>query len=110
MYKSKLFFCAAALLSLAFFMGCTFTTALGVLDVSVPEAELSHLEINDGIRVITFNNQPVEWRATGFATRATISIPSGHHSLMVAWVERREIRPEPTHGPAYENITHTSII
>jgi hypothetical protein len=104
--NKKLFFLFTFLIFLLF---VTCVTNLGVLDETVPQAELSHIHLWDDIRVVVFNDQPVDWRASGFANRATISIPSGRHSLMVAWTVEREIEPVPSYGPSTEHINLTNI-
>jgi len=84
----KLTAIAAVFLGLLFFSGCVGTTALGVLDESVPQASLSNLELRNSMRVVLYDNQPVDWGPTGLTnSRATISIPSGNHTFMLTWVE-----------------------
>ena len=70
------------------FAGCVGTTALGVLDESVPEQSLVNLELRDDLRVVLYDSQPVDWGPSGLThSRATIGIPPGYHKLMIAWTE-----------------------
>jgi hypothetical protein len=84
--------------------GCAGTTALGVLDESVPEASLCPLEIRNRMDVVLYDNQPVEWGSQGFNTRATISLPPGEHTFMLRWVETRN------NGQYTSTITKTASI
>jgi len=78
----------AVLLGLLFFSGCAGTTALGVLDESVPQASLSNLEIRNNLRVVLYDDQPVDWYPVGLTnSRVTISIPPGNHTFLLTWEE-----------------------
>lgn len=82
MKKSYVFVPALAALALA---GCVGTTALGVLDESVPEEARCPLEIRNNLAVIVYDNQPVEWVSTLTADKVTISLPPGEHTFMIRY-------------------------
>jgi len=75
-----------------FFSACVGLRNLGVFDESVPEAMTANLQLRNNISVILFNNQPVDWRATGLTqSRVTISLPAGEHSFMLRWTEQERM-------------------
>jgi hypothetical protein len=82
MKKAKLFVPALAALVLA---GCVGTTALGVLDESVPEESQCPLEIRNNLAVIVYDNQPVEWVSELIADKITISLPPGEHTFVTRY-------------------------
>jgi hypothetical protein len=82
--RTGIFFALAAAVLLG---ACVGTKALGVLDDSIPEEQLSHLQINNSLTVILFDNKPVEWAPGLFDNRVTISLPPGQHSFLVKWYE-----------------------
>ncbi|MDR1429137.1 MAG: hypothetical protein LBI85_02515 [Spirochaetaceae bacterium] len=72
------------------FAGCVGTTALGVLDESIPESEQCPLELRNNLAVVIYDNQPVEWgpdRLT--ANKASISIPPGDHTFVIRYYQTR---------------------
>jgi hypothetical protein len=71
------------------FSACVGTTALGVLDESVPEESRCPLEIRNNLAVIVYDNQPVEWVSALTANKITISLPPGEHSFMVRYYVTR---------------------
>jgi uncharacterized protein YcfL len=76
---------AVILLGLLVLGGCVGTTALGVLDDSVPEASRCPLELRNNLAVITYDNQPVEWAPELTSNKTTISLPPGEHSFIVRY-------------------------
>jgi hypothetical protein len=81
MKRSGLF--VLALMALVF-TGCVGTTALGVLDESVPEEFQCPLELRN-VAVIIYDNQPVEWVPGLTANKVTISLPPGEHTFMTRY-------------------------
>lgn len=89
---------------------CVGTKALGVLDESIPEEMLCHLEIRNNLAVILFNNQPVEW-APGLAeNKVTISLPPGEHSFGVRYFVQRNYAGMTTTEPVLQSIGATEFI
>jgi hypothetical protein len=74
---------ALAALTLA---GCVGTTALGILDESVPEESRCPLEIR-GLSVVVYDNKPVEWVPTFTSNKVTITLPPGEHTFMTRHFE-----------------------
>jgi hypothetical protein len=86
MKKSGLLTAGMTILAVLIFAGCVGTTALGVLDESVPQEFLCPLEIRNNVSVIIYDNQPVEWEAEGLGnSRVTISLPPGEHTFMTRY-------------------------
>jgi hypothetical protein len=86
MKKSGLLTAGMIVLAVLIFTGCVGTTALGVLDESVPEGSLCPLEVRNNISVIVYDNQPVEWLPEGLGnSRVTISLPPGEHTFMIKY-------------------------
>jgi uncharacterized protein YcfL len=80
--KLGLFVLALAALALA---GCVGTTALGVLDNSVPEEFLCPLEIRNNVVVIVYDKQPVEWTPGLTDNKVTITLPPGEHTFITKY-------------------------
>lgn len=86
MKTTKLLVPALIALALA---GCVGTTALGVLDESIPEEFQCPLEIRD-LAVIVYDNQPVEWAVSSIGdNKVTITLPPGEHTFMTRYYETR---------------------
>jgi hypothetical protein len=77
---------ALALLALAL-TGCVGTTALGILDESVPEESQCPLEIRNNLAIIVYDNQPVEWAPDFTSNKVTITLPPGEHTFMTKYYE-----------------------
>ncbi|MFP3042624.1 hypothetical protein LQZ19_12480 [Treponema primitia] len=73
------------LLGVLVFSGCVGTTALGILDETIPEESLCPLEIRNNLAVIIYDNMPVEWVPTITANKTTISLPPGKHSFILRY-------------------------
>jgi hypothetical protein len=85
MKKTKLLVLALVALALA---GCVGTTALGILDESIPEESQCPLEIRN-LAVIVYDNQPVEWVSKFGDNKITITLPPGEHTFMTRYYESR---------------------
>jgi hypothetical protein len=73
------------------FTGCVGTTALGVLDDSVPEESLCPVEIRNSMAIIIYDNQPVEWAPEFTSNKVTISLPPGEHTFMTRYFVTRTL-------------------
>jgi hypothetical protein len=76
-----------ALIALAL-AGCVGTTALGVLDESIPEESQCPLEIRN-LAIIIYDNQPVEWVSKFGDNKIAITLPPGEHTFMTRYYESR---------------------
>jgi hypothetical protein len=79
-------------LALTVLAGCVGTTALGILDDSVPEEFLCPLEIRNNMAVIIYDNKPVEWKSGFTDNKVTISLPPGGHTFMIRYSDGDYIR------------------
>jgi hypothetical protein len=100
----KLHVLVLALAALAF-TGCVGTTALGVLDESVPEAFLCPLEVRNNLAIIVYDNQPIVWAPEFTSNKFTISLPPGEHTFMVRYYESRQIGSVSESYPVTDTIT-----
>jgi hypothetical protein len=82
MKRSGFFVLALTALALT---GCVGTTALGILDNSLPEEFLCPLEIRNNLAVIVYDNQPVEWEPGPADNKVTITLPPGEHTFMTRY-------------------------
>jgi hypothetical protein len=71
------------------FTGCVGTTALGILDESIPEKSLCPVEIRNNLAIIVFDNQPVNWAPELTSNKVTISLPPGEHTFMTRYYASR---------------------
>jgi hypothetical protein len=66
---------------------CVGVEHLGVLDESIPEEQQCLLEVRDNMRVVMFNNQPVDWYPGGLTKdKVTIYVPPGDNNFVVTYV------------------------
>jgi hypothetical protein len=71
--------------------GCVGTTALGILDETIPEEAQCPTELKN-ISVILYDNKPVEWGPAKFTdNKAIISLPPGEHKFTARYYESRNI-------------------
>jgi hypothetical protein len=103
MKKSHLLVLALAALA---FTGCVGTTALGILDESIPEESLCPLEIRNNLAVIIYDNQPVEWVPEFTSNKVIISLPPGEHTFMTRYFATRRIANYTETYPVTSAITH----
>jgi hypothetical protein len=90
--KNKAAVLIPAIMACAVLLGaCVGTNALGVLDESVPEEMLCHLEIRNSLAVILFNNRPVEWAPGPIDNKVTISLPPGEHKFGVKYYQSQKV-------------------
>jgi hypothetical protein len=100
----------AAILAILTLAGCVGTTALGVLDESVPPESLCPLEIRNNLAVIVYDNQPVEWAAEGLTnSRVTISLPPGEHTFITRYYVTQSSQYYSTTYPVTETITQVFL-
>ena len=67
---------------------CVGTEHLGVFDEMIPEDQQCLLQVYDSMRVVMFNNQPVDWRLSSSAKdKITIYVPPGDNTFVVTYVE-----------------------
>jgi len=89
---------------------CVGTKALGILDESIPEEMLCHLEIRNNLAVVLFNNQPVEWAPGLTENKVTISIPPGEHSFGVRYFVTRGYGAFTYTEPVLANVAATELV
>jgi len=66
---------------------CVGVEHLGVLDESIPEEQQCFLEVRNNLRVVLYNNQPVDWYPSGITKdKVTIYVPPGDSTFLVTYV------------------------
>ena len=73
----------AILAGTLFLNACAGTRNLGAFDPSLPQERQCLLEIRNGLGVILFNNQAVDWSPSASQKRVTIYVPPGNNTFSV---------------------------
>jgi len=73
--------------SIMLMSACVGVEHLGVLDESIPEEQQCFLEVRNNMRVVLFNNQPVDWYPSALTSdKVTIYVPPGDNTFVVTYV------------------------
>ena len=85
--KTKIAVGAMVVAGVMLMSACVGVEHLGVLDESIPEEQQCLLEVRDNMRVVMFNNQPVDWYPGGLTKdKVTIYVPPGDNNFVVTYV------------------------
>jgi hypothetical protein len=85
--KTKIALLWAMVAGVMLMSACVGIEHLGVLDESIPEEQQCLLEVRNNMRVVLFNNQPVDWYPGSLTKdKITIYVPPGDNTFVVTYV------------------------